>query len=231
MKVTLTFKPHSHRFDRYLLVLCPPCLPAVPWHHDAVITLFCEFTQSDFAFAFFLTPFFHVIQVNHNVEAMTGILVSGLGAFCIIFAINSSVHSYLIVKYADGDKVAMNIGFYYMANAMGRFAGTLASGALYSFLDPNSVLVGFTACFWVSAALVFASGVVDLFIRDGYGGLKFGPLTLVNPRPVPPSQSDPALEGSLNDQAVGNKELEPTNEPAGSRGDEPNAQKNQKEAV
>jgi hypothetical protein len=87
-------------------------------------------------------------------------------------------------------------------------------------------LVGFTACFWVSAALVFSSGVVDLFIRDGYGGLKFGPFTLVKPSPVPPTQADPALEGSSNTQAVGTKELEPTNEPAGSRGEEPNAQKN-----
>ena len=125
------------------------------------------------------SPYFH----EHNVSAMEGILVSGIAAFCIIFAVNSSVHSYLIVKYADGDKVAMNIGFYYMANAMGRFAGTLASGALYSFLDPNSVLVGFTACFWVSAAMVLASGIIDLFIRDGQGGLKFGFITLVKPQP------------------------------------------------
>ena len=69
-----------------------------------------------------------------------------------------------------------------MANALGRFAGTLASGALYSFLDPNSVLVGFTACFWVSAAMVLVSGTIDLFIRDRQDGLKVGALTLVKPQ-------------------------------------------------
>lgn len=137
------------------------------------------------------------VQINHDVGAMQGILVSGLGAFCIIFAINSSVHSFLIVKYADGDKVAMNIGFYYMANALGRFAGTLASGALYSFLDPNSVLVGFTACFWVSAALVFASGVVDLFIKDGQGGLKLGAWTIVQAK----EEAQPAANSLPNKDA------------------------------
>lgn len=56
---------------------------------------------------------------------MTGVMVGGLGAFCLLFAINSSIHSYLIVRYADGDKVAMNIGFYYCANALGRLTGLL----------------------------------------------------------------------------------------------------------
>jgi hypothetical protein len=43
--------------------------------------------------------------VSHDVPAMTGALVAGLAAFCLVFAVNSSVHSYLIVRYADGDKV------------------------------------------------------------------------------------------------------------------------------
>jgi hypothetical protein len=136
------------------------------------------------------SPYF----VQHDLGAMQGVLIGGLSFFCIIFAINSSVHSYLIVKYADGDKVAMNVGFYYMANALGRFAGTLASGALYSFLNPNSVLVGFTACFWISAAMVLTSGAIDLFIRDGQSGLRLGPcLTLVRGTvPVDEHSQDPA---------------------------------------
>ena len=56
-------------------------------------------------------------------------IVVGLIAFGVVFALNSAVHSYLILRYADGDKVAMNVGFYYMANAGGRLAGTLLSGA------------------------------------------------------------------------------------------------------
>ena len=46
---------------------------------------------------------------------------------------NSAVHSYLILAYAQGDKVAMNVGFYYMANAGGRLMGTILSGALYQW--------------------------------------------------------------------------------------------------
>ena len=54
---------------------------------------------------------------------MTAAMVLVLTAFCVLFAINSSIHSYLVVRYAEGDKVAMNVGFYYMANAVGRLTG------------------------------------------------------------------------------------------------------------
>ncbi|MEF3193553.1 MAG: organoarsenical effux MFS transporter ArsJ, partial [Halothiobacillaceae bacterium] len=53
------------------------------------------------------------------------IVIGGLLLFGVIFALNSSIHSYLILAYADGDKVAMKVGFYYMANAGGRLAGTV----------------------------------------------------------------------------------------------------------
>ena len=56
---------------------------------------------------------------------------AGSALFGVVFAINSSVHSYLILAYSDGDKVAMNVGFYYMANAGGRLVGTLLSGVLF----------------------------------------------------------------------------------------------------
>lgn len=48
-------------------------------------------------------------------------LIIGLFAFGAVFAINSAVHSYLILAYSDHNKVAMNVGFYYMANAAGRY--------------------------------------------------------------------------------------------------------------
>ena len=60
-------------------------------------------------------------------------VVAGLIVFGVVFAMNSSVHSYLILAYADNDKVAMNVGFYYMANAVGRLAGTVLSGLLYQW--------------------------------------------------------------------------------------------------
>ena len=71
---------------------------------------------------------------------------AGLIAFGVVFALNSAVHSYLILAYADGDKVAMNVGFYYMANAGGRLAGTVLSGALYQWQ-------GLEACLWASVVV------------------------------------------------------------------------------
>ncbi|UUX52007.1 organoarsenical effux MFS transporter ArsJ [Nisaea acidiphila] len=83
------------------------------------------------------------------------ILIGGLLTFGIVFAVNSALHSYLIVAYSDADKVALNVGFYYMANAVGRFAGTLLSGLVYQ-------LAGLTATLWVSAAMVAVAVVFTL---------------------------------------------------------------------
>jgi len=87
--------------------------------------------------------------------AEVGWLVVGLLAFGVLFAINSSWHSYLIVHYARADGVSMDVGFYYMANAMGRLAGTLLSGWVYQ-------VYGLAACLWISAALVAASALMAL---------------------------------------------------------------------
>ena len=87
--------------------------------------------------------------------AEVGWLLAGLLAFGVLFAINSSWHSYLIVHYARADGVSMDVGFYYMANAMGRLAGTLLSGWLYQSQ-------GLAACLWVSAALVAGSALMAL---------------------------------------------------------------------
>jgi predicted MFS family arabinose efflux permease len=85
------------------------------------------------------------------------VLVAGLIVFGVVFAMNSAVHSYLILAYADGDKVAMNVGFYYMANAGGRLAGTVLSGVLYQ-------LQGLEACLWTSAAFVLAAAVLSRWL-------------------------------------------------------------------
>jgi hypothetical protein len=63
------------------------------------------------------------IFMSHALSGMVAVLVVGLAFFCVVFAVNSSVHSYLIVRYSEGDKVAMNVGFYYCANAFGRLTG------------------------------------------------------------------------------------------------------------
>ena len=84
-------------------------------------------------------------------------IVAGLVPFGVAFAMNSAVHSYLILAYADSDKVAMNVGFYYMANAIGRLAGTILSGLLYQWH-------GLTACLWVSTGLLLAAGLISLLL-------------------------------------------------------------------
>ena len=72
------------------------------------------------------------------------VVISGIATFGVVFAINSAIHSYLILAYASGDKVAMNVGFYYMANAGGRLIGTVLSGWGYQNY-------GLTGCLWISA--------------------------------------------------------------------------------
>ena len=57
----------------------------------------------------------------------------GLGVFGFVFAVNSAVHSYLVLAYTEAEYVALNVGFYYMANAVGRLMGTVLSGLAYQW--------------------------------------------------------------------------------------------------
>jgi MFS family permease len=74
------------------------------------------------------------------------VLIVGLGLFGVVFAVNSSVHSFLILAYTDSDKVALNVGFYYMANAGGRLMGTIASGLLYQLFGLTGAIWGSVLC-------------------------------------------------------------------------------------
>ena len=114
------------------------------------------FTAAWLAFVLALLPAGIAIALALDVDPAT-VLVVGLIIFGIVFALNSAVHSLLILHYADGDKVAMNVGFYYMANAGGRLAGTILSGLLYQWQ-------GLEACLWASAAMVLAAGVISLLL-------------------------------------------------------------------
>ena len=104
---------------------------------------------------------------GRRVRDQDGNALFGVFSFAVVFAVNSAVHSYLVVKYSDGNKVAMNVGFYYMANAFGRLIGTITSGALYSYAG-NDANDGLAACFAAS----FASSshdVVTYFVDDDEG--------------------------------------------------------------
>ena len=62
---------------------------------------------------------------------LTGTLIAGLLVFGALFAVNSSLHSYLILAFTQAERVTMDVGFYYMANAAGRLLGTVLSGLTY----------------------------------------------------------------------------------------------------
>jgi predicted MFS family arabinose efflux permease len=74
-------------------------------------------------------------------------IVGGLIVFGIVFAMNSSLHSFLVLAFSDDDEVALDVGFYYSANAAGRLVGTLLSGVLYLW-------GGLPVALWGSAAFV-----------------------------------------------------------------------------
>lgn len=86
---------------------------------------------------------------------MGWVLVIGLGIFGIVFAVNSAIHSFLILDYSDGDKVALNVGFYYMANAGGRLLGTVASGLLYLWFGLAGCLWGAVICLLLTWLISF----------------------------------------------------------------------------
>jgi predicted MFS family arabinose efflux permease len=93
------------------------------------------------------------MQVPH----LEWVVVAGLGLFGFAFAVNSSVHSYLVLAYAGSEKAAEDVGFYYAANALGRFIGTLLSGLLYQWGGLLYALTGsalmLTVCWLVTLAL------------------------------------------------------------------------------
>jgi len=88
-------------------------------------------------------------QVGHPGLAV----VVGLAVFGVVFAMNSSIHSYMVLAYTDAESVSLNVGFYYMANAAGRLLGTVLSGALF-------LVGGLQACLWASSLLVAAAWLV-----------------------------------------------------------------------
>ncbi|WP_333005710.1 organoarsenical effux MFS transporter ArsJ [Vibrio coralliilyticus] len=83
------------------------------------------------------------------------VIVVGLLIFGAVFAVNSSLHSYLIVSYAKGDGVSLDVGFYYMANAMGRLIGTVLSGWIFQ-------VAGLAACLWVSFAFLALTTLISI---------------------------------------------------------------------
>ena len=104
-----------------------------------------------------LVPIAMAIAVAVDVPYLQWVVVGGLGLFGIAFAVNSSVHSYLVLAYAGSEKAAEDVGFYYAANALGRFIGTLLSGLLYQWGGLLYALIGsalmLTTCWFITLYL------------------------------------------------------------------------------
>ena len=119
-----------------------------------------------------LVPIVLAGLVLAKVPNLEWVVVAGLAVFGFAFAVNSSVHSYLVLAYAGSEKAAEDVGFYYAANALGRFFGTLLSGLLYQWGGLAWSLAG-------SAALLVACWLITLAL----------PTRLQHARP-------PSLEGA-----------------------------------
>lgn len=109
-----------------------------------------------------LVPVGIVVALGQGWDAGT-VLVTGLLVFGVVFALNSALHSYLILAYADHDKVALKVGFYYMANAGGRLAGTVLSGWSYQ-------VWGLTGCLLMSAWFIGMALLLSLRLPNPTGG-------------------------------------------------------------
>jgi len=122
----------------------------VPSGHDALL------------WASYLTviPACIALALHFNFYVQTSLII-GLLIFGVIFAINSSLHSYLIVSYAGGDGVSLDVGFYYMANAMGRLIGTVFSGWVYQ-------QYGLEVCLWISCSFLVTAALLSMKLPKTY---------------------------------------------------------------
>lgn len=147
---------------------------------------------------------------DYEVTGMTSWLIVIIVTFAIIFAINSSIHSFLVVNYASKDKVAVSVGFYYMSNALGRLFGTIGSGILYTYVGENfgetighDAIAGLAACFLAGTVSSVMAALITMKIDDHDAGLQCGCVTLV-------SKSSPTVN---EDDEVKNKEDELAEDP------------------
>jgi hypothetical protein len=124
---------------------------------------------------------------DDDVQGMTIWVIVTIVTFAVLFAINSSIHSFLVVNYASKEKVAVSVGFYYMSNACGRLFGTLGSGVLYTYIGEDfgeyagsDAVAGLAACFLAGTISSLIAAIVTIKIDDHKAGLKCGScLTIV----------------------------------------------------
>eukprot|EP00755_Sulcionema_specki_P008163 Sspe_Gene.40185::Locus_19387_Transcript_1_1_Confidence_1.000_Length_1634::g.40185::m.40185 len=106
---------------------------------------------------------------------MIAAVVCCLAWFAFVFGVNSSIHSFLVVKYAEGNKAAQSVGFYYMSNAAGRLLGTITSGAVYSYSSDNASH-SISYCMIIGTAMSLIAVLLTLPIRDSKAPVACGPI-------------------------------------------------------
>ena len=104
------------------------------------------------ASALLVIPLLLIPLIFYTQDFLLHITIFVLFVFGFVFAINSSIHSFLILKFTDKNRVTLDVGFYYMSNAFGRLMGTLLSGLSYQY-------GGFSACVLVAAILLFINRI------------------------------------------------------------------------
>ena len=104
------------------------------------------------ASALAVIPLFLILLNFYTHDFLLHITIFVLFIFGFVFAINSSIHSFLILKFTDKNRVTLDVGFYYMSNAFGRLMGTLLSGLSYQY-------GGFSACVLVATILLFINRI------------------------------------------------------------------------
>jgi hypothetical protein len=147
---------------------------------------------------------------NYNLTAMTVWIVVVVVSFAIIFAVNSSIHSYLVVNYASKEKVAVSVGFYYMSNAVGRLLGTLGSGFLYTYVGDDfgdyagsDAVAGLAACFLAGTISSLLAALITFKIDDHKTGLKCGSCLTIVAAHEDSSTEQPQIEGEEGVKATG----------------------------
>lgn len=100
------------------------------------------------------------------------VIFVGVFVFVYLFVVNLVIYFYLVVKYVDGNKVVINVGFYYMVNVFGWFIGIIISGVFYFYV--GFIVEGFVVCFWVSLVFVLIFVAFELYIDDDAGGFWCG---------------------------------------------------------
>lgn len=111
-------------------------------------------TAQLWGFILVMVPLLMALALMQDMPANI-VIISGLTVFGILFAINSAIHSYLVVAWSAQENVSMNVGFYYMANAAGRLTGTVLSGWVYQ-------LQGLTGCLWWSAVFILIAALISI---------------------------------------------------------------------